>query len=103
MPTGERKLFFKIYYSNPQVSFLSGKRLFPPEHPRFFHQFSHVFGKGRHPDLRLEEWNIIMVLPDEHHAQEFMDYDRRKRLMPECDWDKLERYKEQMREQHIIR
>ena len=98
--SGEGKLFLSLWFTRPQVSFLSGRRLLPPTHPRFYHQFAHIFGKGRHPDLRLEEWNIILILPDEHYAMDFYDEARKRRLHPECDWDKLDRLKEGLREDH---
>lgn len=62
-----------IWETRPHISELSGKPLLPEGHPQFIHQFMHVLGKGKFPELRLDPDNILLGLPEEHEHQDRYD------------------------------
>lgn len=68
--SGEYKLFLKIFAQCKGISWVSGKRLLGPEHPKFHWQFAHILSKGAYPKFKLYERNIKPMLPEEHEAQE---------------------------------
>lgn len=68
--TGELALFIILYHERGRVSELSGLPLFPPGHPKFHHQGSHLLPKGTYPELRLRKENLSMVTPEEHATWE---------------------------------
>ncbi len=69
-PTGERKLMVELYKAQDGRCAISGKPLWPPEHPMFHCQGSHIMPKGTYPEWRLKEWNIIMILKLYHDLWE---------------------------------
>lgn len=69
-PTGERRVMVELYHKQGGRCAISGKPLWPPEHPMFHCQGSHIMPKGTYPEWRLEEWNIVMVLKMYHDLWE---------------------------------
>lgn len=64
--TGERALFVQLWAKCGGKCQITGLPLLPPEHPHFHMQGSHLLPKGRYPDYRLREDNIVMCLKSEH-------------------------------------
>lgn len=56
--TGEAALFHRLWQERPHYCAHCGKHLEDP--PRSFY-FSHVKGKGAHPELRLDPDNIQLL------------------------------------------
>jgi len=74
--TGEKELFQRIWEvggtgEDKQVSFVSGVQL--GTDGRSWH-FSHVLPKGRYPEARLDEENIVLKTLEEHELWENHQY-----------------------------
>jgi hypothetical protein len=64
------KIFNQIWEEREHFSELSGKPLFPKEHPKWHWQFMHILGKNNAPEWKFEKHNIILGTPEEHEKQE---------------------------------
>lgn len=64
--TGELALFNLIWASRPHVSIISGEPLVPKGGFRWINQFSHCLPKSIYSKYRLKDFNIDLLLPDEH-------------------------------------
>lgn len=63
----------------------------------FFSLFAHVLPKGKYPELKLKEENIVLLTPNEHALFDQGTEEKREeyaRLNPTCDWEKLYDYRE---------
>ena len=64
-PTGELLLFQTIWNTRPRVCFISGVRL------KLFtvNSFAHILPKGNYKHYKLYDRNIVLMTPENHHAQ----------------------------------
>lgn len=88
-PTGEKKMFDDIWSKRPHRSFLSGKNIAWVEGTDFYvNVFAHVLAKGKHPKVRLEEENIVLLTPQEHELLDKGTEAERKAYaeINNCDW-----------------
>lgn len=83
--TGERKLMEELYKAQDGKCAVSGRDLWPPTHPMFHHQGSHILPKGTYPEDRLREGNIVMVRKF-YHDQWEAEKDKEKLVKIEPRW-----------------
>jgi len=91
-PTGEAVLFNTIWNTRPHKSQLSGK----PIHEARPGNFAHIVAKGKRPDLRLFENNIILLTIEEHSLLDQGTIKQREAYAREhnCDWSLIDKMKE---------
>jgi|GEM_PF-2932655 hypothetical protein len=66
-PTGEAKLFDKIWKEREHICAITGERLeFTPYTHLWFQCFSHLLPKGSWPKYRLNKENIVLKSPKAH-------------------------------------
>jgi hypothetical protein len=66
-PTNSQYLMFlKIWEESNKASEISGAALVGPEHRDFVWQFEHILPKGRYPELKFNEKNIMLITKNEH-------------------------------------
>lgn len=72
MPSSKKKsskdFFMEIWDERPHVSEVSGEPLGEEPLAQFF---SHVLGKGAHPEFKFDKRNIMLMTFDEHRMWEF--------------------------------
>lgn len=83
--TGERKLMEALYEAQGGKCAVSGRDLWPPTHPLFHHQGSHILPKGTYPEDRLLEGNMVMVRKFYHDQWEH-EKDKEKLVRIEPRW-----------------
>lgn len=66
----QSEMFNYIWENREHISEVSGKPLLPKGHSKWHWQFAHVLGKGRYTKWKLKEFNIMLMLPEEHEKQE---------------------------------
>lgn len=95
---GQKDLFCKIWLTRPPKSFITGYDLSRwGNGSMFFSLFAHVLPKGKYPELKLKEENIVLLTPNEHALFDQGTEEKREeyaRLNPTCDWEKLYDYRE---------
>lgn len=84
-PTGERKLMIELYLAQRGRCAISGGELWPPEHPMFHHQGSHILPKGTYPEYRLKPENMVMVRKF-YHDQWEAEKDKERLIKIEPRW-----------------
>lgn len=66
-PTGEKKVFDRIWEKRSHRSELSGRSVQQFENTDWYKNlFAHILSKLMYPKFRLKEQNIMIVHPDEH-------------------------------------
>lgn len=80
-----KQLFEHVWETRDHKSEISGKDLLPKGHSLWHWQFAHVLSKQAYPAYKLEEKNIMLVLPHEHTEQEkYTEFiERREQLKTE--------------------
>lgn len=98
-PTGERILFQTIWNTRERVSFLTGQKLDTVPIFLFYNMFAHVLPKGLYPKFRLNENNIILLTPREHHLLDFGTEDQRSSYAEKhnCSWDKVYKLRDKLK------
>lgn len=91
-PTGEKVLFECIWNTRPHKSQLSGKKI-PYPRPG---NFAHLLPKGKYPELRLVDINIVLLTTYEHFLFDQGTEEQRKKYAEEnhCDWGVIEKLKQ---------
>lgn len=89
--TGELELFKKIYEDRNQTCQITGQWI-----SFSVHSFAHILSKGTRPDLRLNPDNIIMCVPEFHHAFDNEGREKTLKKYPQALWvyEKKEKLKE---------
>ena len=72
-PTGEKKLFFKIWSERPHICVNCKDYL---GHEARAHNFAHIKPKGLYPELRLDPSNIMLLCYACHYAYDFQGKDK---------------------------
>ena len=83
-PTGEIALLDRLMEERGPFSEISGVPLMPKGTPRYHYQAFHILGKGEYPELRLEDYNVILTTADEQEAWTSRKWTLRER--PEWRW-----------------
>ncbi len=83
-PTGEIALLDRLMEERGPFSEISGVPLAPKGTPRYHYALSHILSKGEYPELRLEDFNIVLMTPEEHEAWHKRKWTLRER--PEWRW-----------------
>mgnify|MGYP006935522973 CR=1 FL=1 len=65
-PTGEIALLDRLMEERGPFSEISGVPLPPKGTPQYHFCLSHILSKGEYPELRLEDFNVILITPAEH-------------------------------------
>lgn len=65
-PTGEIALLDRLMEERGPFSEISGVPLPPKGSPDYHFCLSHICPKGEYPELRLEDYNVILITPAEH-------------------------------------
>jgi hypothetical protein len=91
-PTGEAAMFNAIWQTRPHKSQLSGK----PIHNPMPGNFAHLHAKGKRPDLRLLDKNIILLTTEEHTLLDAGTIAKREAYAKDnnCDWEVIETLKQ---------
>ena len=75
--TDQAALFLRILSERGPYSEVSGNKLITDQkHKLFWWQFSHLLGKGRYPDYKLDERNVVLKTASEH-----IDWQERKQSL----------------------
>lgn len=77
--TGERALFDAIWSMREHTSYLTGKKLDCYSETFYLNMFAHVLPKGKYPDFRLFDKNIVLLTPEEHYLLDFGTEEQRQR------------------------
>ena len=83
-PTGEIAMLDRLMEERGPFSEISGVPLPPKGTPMYHHVLSHILSKGEYPELRLEDFNVILITPEEHEAWHTRKWTLRER--PEWRW-----------------
>lgn len=83
-PTGEIALLDRLMTERGPFSEITGVPLAPKGTPRYHWQIFHILGKGEYPELRLEDFNVILTTPEEQEAWTSRKWTLRER--PEWRW-----------------
>ena len=83
-PTGEIAMLDRLMEERGPFSEISGVPLMPKGTPRYHWQIFHILGKGEYPELRLEDFNVILTTADEQEAWTSRKWTLRER--PEWRW-----------------
>lgn len=90
---GELALFISIWQTRPHVSFVSGLALTNFDIRCFFH----ILPKGSYRRYKLNENNIILTTPEEHHKW----HNDRGSLRNIPEWEKVFNLYDELRETYI--
>jgi hypothetical protein len=108
--SSEVELFEYLWATTPQKSFLTGEAIkISRDNDLWYSIFAHVLPKGKYPQFRLMPWNIVFLNPcrkdgrSEHHAFDQMAKSDRERFLPDCNWNKLEKYKMKLLRKYVIK
>lgn len=99
--TGELKMFAEVWNTREHKSEISGRDLSSFEGTSFFlNCFAHLYPKGKHPELRLVEENIMLLHIEEHYILDFGTTKHREMYVkehPSTDWSIIEQRKEMIK------
>lgn len=82
-PTGEKKLFYKIWQERPHIC-VNCKVNLGNEAKTF--NFAHIKPKGLYPELRLDPFNIILLCYECHYALDFQTEEKFNSRFREIDF-----------------
>ena len=94
--TGELTLFQSIWTTRPHKSFVSEL----PIREFSVWCFAHVLNKNVYPDQRLNENNIVLLLPHEHFMLDHgtqKDREAYAQKNQSCDWSRIDELKDELR------
>lgn len=95
-PTGEKILFEAIWNSRKHVSFID-ENFLGNEAKTFF--FAHVLPKGKYPNFRLLDRNIVLLTQEQHHQFDFMP---RSEIINHPQWQKLFELEEKLKSEYKL-
>jgi hypothetical protein len=76
----QKEMFDYIWDTREHVSEISGEELLPRGHFKWHWQFLHILPKGSYPSYRLNPYNIMLGLPEEHETQETYEVFKRAQV-----------------------
>jgi hypothetical protein len=95
--TGEGILFKAIWTTRKHKSFVSGEDLGSDGYP---YHFAHVLPKGKYPDFRLLDRNIVLLTREEHTE---WDQGIRSTLRTMKEWNKMFELEEQLKQEYKLK
>ena len=93
---GELEVFQSIWTTRSHTSFVSGL----PIREFSVWNFAHVLNKNVYPDQRLNEKNIVLLLPAEHFLLDHgtqKDRETYAQKNQPCDWSLIDNLKDELR------
>lgn len=103
--SSELDLYFKIWQSRTQRSYLSNQRLNFAERSEFWYNcFAHLLSKSqsKYPKFKLYSQNIVLLTPEEHHLLDHGTEKQRQDYAKKygCDWKKIYDLRDRLKEQY---